>query len=101
MGRENSESQDEFEEKPCNKKISYSTVRSRLSPRGAVESLTISDLSVVGSNPVKHVFLCCFFFLFFSFSFLMFAWRVLFLLITFQLTTRGGEQLSIELLLNK
>ena len=43
MGRENSESQDEFEEKPCNEKMSSSTVRSRLIPRGAVESLTISD----------------------------------------------------------
>ena len=79
------------------KKMSSLTVRSRLIPRGAVESLTISDRSVGGSNPVKDVFLCFFFFLFFSFSFLMFVWRVLFLLITFQLTTRGGEQLSSEL----
>ena len=39
-----SESQDEFEEKPCNEnKMSSSTDRSRLIPRGAVESLTISD----------------------------------------------------------
>ena len=43
MGSESSETQDEFEEKPCNVKMSSSTVRSRLIPRGAVESLTISD----------------------------------------------------------
>ena len=43
MGSESSESQDEFEEKPCNEKMSYSTARSRLIPRGEVESLTISD----------------------------------------------------------
>ena len=40
MGSESSESQDEFEEKSCNEN---STVRGRLIPRGAVESLTISD----------------------------------------------------------
>ena len=44
MGSESPESQDEFEEKPCNeKKMSSLTVRSRLIPLGAVESLTISD----------------------------------------------------------
>ena len=43
MGSESSESQDEFEEKPFNEKLSSSTVRSRLIPRGAVESLMISD----------------------------------------------------------
>ena len=43
MGSESSQSQDEFEEKPCNEKMSSSTVRGRLIPRGAVESLTISD----------------------------------------------------------
>ena len=52
-----SESQDEFEEKPYNEKITSSTVRSRRIPRGAVESVTISDWSVGGSNPVKDVFL--------------------------------------------
>ena len=39
MGSESSASQDEFEEKPCNEMC----VRSRLIPRGAVESLTIID----------------------------------------------------------
>ena len=44
MGRENSESQDEFEEKPCNEKYELfdSQIKSSI-PRGAVESLTISD----------------------------------------------------------
>ena len=43
MGSESSESRDEFEEKPYNEKISSLTVRSRLIPRGAVESVMISD----------------------------------------------------------
>ena len=43
MGRENSESQDELEEKPCNEKNELFDSESRLIPRGAVESLTISD----------------------------------------------------------
>ena len=39
-----SEREDEFEEKPYNeKKISSSTVRSRVIPCDAVESVTISD----------------------------------------------------------
>ena len=37
-----SESQDKFEEKRCNENMSSSAVTSRLIPRGAVESLTIS-----------------------------------------------------------
>ena len=48
--------------KTITKQISSSTGRSRRIPRGAVESVTISDWSVGGSNPVKDVFLCCFFF---------------------------------------
>ena len=97
MGRENSESQNEFEEKPCNEKNELFDSQKSSNPSWRSWKCTISDWSVVGSNPVKDVFLCCIFSFFFSFSFLMFVWRVLFLLITFQLTTRGGEQLSIEL----
>ena len=41
--RMGSESKDEFEEKPYNEKITSSTVRSRRIPRGAVESVMISD----------------------------------------------------------
>ena len=65
--RMGSESQDEFEEKPWNEKMSSSTVRSRLIPRGAVESLTISDWSVGGSNLVEDVFSIFFFSFFFRF----------------------------------
>ena len=38
-----SESKDEFEEKPSNGQSQFFDQRNRLVPRGAVESLTISD----------------------------------------------------------
>ena len=81
------------------KKMSSSTVRSRLIPRGAVESLTISDWSVGGSNPVKTFFyVVVFFFSFFSFSFLTFVWRVFFFYSSHSSWQHAaGKQLSIEL----
>ena len=56
-----SESKDEFEEKyPDEKHELFDSRIYRLVPRGAVESLTIFDWSVGGSNPstFKNVFLC-------------------------------------------
>ena len=70
MGSESSERQDEFEGKPFKEKNELFDSQKSSNPRGAVESLTISDWSVVGSNPVKDVFLCCFFFSFFFVLFL-------------------------------
>ena len=101
MGSESSESQDEFEQKPYNEKITSSTVRSRRIPRGAVESVTISDWSVGGSNPVKNVFLCCFFLaFFFSFSFFMSVWRVLFFTNHIPADNTAGNNFRLNFLLN-
>ena len=68
-----SESKEEFEEKPSNAQSQFFDQRNRLVPRGAVESLTISDWSVGGSNPST----CVNFFLFFR-SFFLSASKVLF-----------------------
>ena len=48
-------SKEEFEEKPFNGQTKLFDQRIRLVPRGAVESLTISDWSVGGSNPSTFV----------------------------------------------
>ena len=84
------------------KKRSSSTVGSRLIPRGAVESVTISDWSVGGSNPVKDVFLCCSFLLFFfSFSFFMSVWRVLFFTRRLPADNTAGNNFRLNFLFNK
>ena len=44
-------SKDEFEEKACNGQSKLFDPHVRLVTRGALESLTISDWSVGGSNP--------------------------------------------------
>ena len=59
------------------KNVSSSTDGTRLVPRGAVESLTVSDWLVSGSNP--SVFFCAIVFsIFFSSSFFLSVSRVLF-----------------------
>ena len=57
-----SESKEEFEEKSSNGQNKLFDQRNRLVPRGAVESLTISDCSVGGSNPSTCVSFSFFFF---------------------------------------
>ena len=80
-----SQSKEDFEEKSSNGQTKLFDQRNRLVPRGAVESLTVSDWSVGGSNPPT----CVSFFLL----------RVLFfLLIARTLADKSEEQLSIEFL---
>ena len=94
-----SESKEEFEEKSSNGQNKLFDQRNRLVPRGAVESLTISDWSVGGSNPSTCVSFFFFFFFFFFCSFFVSASKVLFfLLIPRTLAGKSEEQLSIEFL---
>ena len=74
-----SESKEEFEEKSSNGQTKLFDQRNRLVPRGAVESLTISDWSVGGSNPSTCV---SFSFFFFFFSFFVSVSKVLFFFFT-------------------
>ena len=90
-----SESKEEFEEKPSNGQSQFFDQRDRLVPRGAVQSLTISDWSVGGSNPST----CVNFFLFFSF-FLFVRFESSFFLIALQLT-RARNNFPLNFLLNK
>ena len=69
-----SESKEEFEEKSSNGQTKLFDQRNRLVPRGAVESLTISDRSVGGSNPSRVLV----FFFFFFCSFFVSVSKVLF-----------------------
>ena len=57
------------------KKISSSTARSRLVPRGPAEGFKISDWSVGGSNPLQDAFYDNFFFFFVLFLFVRFEKR--------------------------
>ena len=83
------------------KKISFSTVRNRLIPRGAVESLTISDWSVGGSNPVKDVFQCCFFLFHFFVLFLYVRLESSFVTDHIPTDNTAGNNFRLNFLLNK
>ena len=89
-----SESMEEFEEKSSNRQTKLFVQRNRLVPRGAVESLTISDWSVGGSNPSTCV---SFFFFFFVLSLCPLR-KFFFLLIARTPADKSEEQLSIEFL---
>ena len=91
-----SESKEEFEEKSSNGQNKLFDQRNRLVPRGAVESLTISDWSVGGSNPSTCVNFFLLFFLCVRFeSFFFFYWSHALLL------TRARNNFRLKFLLNK
>ena len=87
-----SESKEKYEEKLSNGQSQFFDQRNRLVPRGAVESLTISDWSVGGSNPST----CVNFFLFFFV--LSFCPLRKFFFPDRTLADKSEEQHSIELL---